>query len=76
MFEGTRLDGVDFQSSSFIRCRFAGELREVIFWDRGFETGKPDANPMDEVDFRDATLPWVEFRHLNLDAQGQRSRLT
>ena len=22
---------------------------------------------MDDVDFRDATLPWVEFRHLNLD---------
>ena len=24
VFEGTRLDGVDFQSSSFTRCRFAG----------------------------------------------------
>jgi uncharacterized protein YjbI with pentapeptide repeats len=67
VFEGTRLDGVDFQSSSFTRCRFAGELRDVIFWDRGFETGKPDPNRMDDVDFRDATLPWVEFRHLNLD---------
>ena len=58
---------MDFQSSSFIRCRFAGVLGEVIFWDRGFETGKPDPNPMEDVDFRDATLLWVEFRRLNLD---------
>jgi uncharacterized protein YjbI with pentapeptide repeats len=58
---------VDFQSSGFIRCRFAGELREVIFWDHGFQTGKPDPNPMEDVDFSEAELPFVEFRRLDLD---------
>lgn len=67
VFEHTRLDRVDFQSSSFIRCRFVGELRDVIFWDRGFQTGKPDPNPMEDIDLRDATLPWVDFRRLDLD---------
>jgi uncharacterized protein YjbI with pentapeptide repeats len=41
----------DFQSSSFVRCRFAGELREVMFYDYGFKTGKQDPNPMEDVDF-------------------------
>jgi uncharacterized protein YjbI with pentapeptide repeats len=58
---------VDFQSSSFIRCRYAGLLREVIYYDRGFNTGKPDPNPMEDVDFSEAELRMVEFRRLNLD---------
>jgi uncharacterized protein YjbI with pentapeptide repeats len=66
-FSFAKLYKIDFQSSSFIRCRFAGELREVIFYDHGFKTGKPSPNPMLDVDFRKATLRWVEFRRLNLD---------
>ena len=66
-FSHAKLEKIDFQSSSFIRCRFAGELREVIFWDHGFKTGKPNPNPMEDVDFRQAKLRWVEFRRLNLD---------
>jgi hypothetical protein len=66
-FSFARIANVDFGSSGFIRCRFAGELRDVIFWDRGFETGKPDPNPMEDVDFSKATLRFVEFRRLNLD---------
>jgi len=58
---------VDFQSSSFIRCRFGGKLEEVIFWDHGYKTGKPSANQMEDVDFSHAKLRWVEFRRLNLD---------
>ena len=66
-FSDARLEKVDFQSSSFVRCRFAGELREVTFYDHGFKTGKPDPNPMEDVDFGDAVLRDVEFRRLNLD---------
>jgi hypothetical protein len=66
-FGEAQLAKVDFQSSSFIRCRFAGLLREVMFYDHGFKTGKPDPNPMEDVDFSDAELRMVEFRGLNLD---------
>jgi|SRR5579864_127652 len=66
-FSDAKLEKIDFQSSSFIRCRFVGELREVIFWDHGFKKGKPDPNPMEDVDFSQAKLRWVEFRRLNLD---------
>ncbi|MDQ2827339.1 MAG: hypothetical protein M3Y04_10345 [Actinomycetota bacterium] len=66
-FSKARIEKVDFQSSSFLRCRFAGDLREVMFYDHGFKTGKPDANPMEDVDFSAAVLHDVEFRHLNLD---------
>ena len=66
-FGEAQLAKVDFQSSSFIRCRFAGLLREVMFYDHGFKTGKPDPNPMEDVDFSEAELRMVEFRHLDLD---------
>lgn len=66
-FGDAHLANVDFQSSSFIRCRFAGLLREVMFYDQGFKTGKPDPNPMEDVDFSEAELRMVEFRRLNLD---------
>ena len=66
-FANAKLEKIEFQSSAFIRCRFAGEVREVIFYDHGFKTGKPDPNPMEDVDFSRAQLRWVEFRRLNLD---------
>lgn len=66
-FSDAKLEKIDFESSGFIRCRFAGELREVVFWDHGFKTGKPDPNPTEDVDFSRAKLRWVEFRRLNLD---------
>jgi uncharacterized protein YjbI with pentapeptide repeats len=66
-FSHARLVKIDFQSSSFIRVRFAGELRDVTFWDHGFKTGKPDPNPMEDVDFSEAVFRFVDFRRLNLD---------
>ena len=66
-FSNARLDKVEFDSSGFIRCRFAGEVREVIFYDRGFKSPKPDPNPMEDVDFSKAQLRWCAFRRLNLD---------
>jgi uncharacterized protein YjbI with pentapeptide repeats len=65
-FSNARLESIDFQSSGFVRCCFAGELREVMFYDHGFETGKPDPNPMEDVDFSKAKLRWVAFRRLDL----------
>ena len=38
-----------------------------MFYDHGFKTGKPDPNPMEDVDFSEAELRWVEFRRLDLD---------
>jgi len=66
-FADAQLAKVDFQSTNFVRCRFAGTLREVMFYDHGFKTGKPDPNRMEDVDFSEAELRMVEFRHLNLD---------
>lgn len=66
-FSYARLDKVEFDSSGFIRCRFAGEVREVIFYDRGFKSPKPNPNPMEDVDFSKAQLRWCAFRRLNLD---------
>lgn len=40
-FSDARMVKADFQSTSFIRCKFAGLLREVMFYNRGFQTGKP-----------------------------------
>jgi uncharacterized protein YjbI with pentapeptide repeats len=66
-FHGTTIEHVDFGSTSFIRCDFTGKLTEVTFWDEGFETGKPDPNPMEDVDFSDAMLRDVGFHRLSLD---------
>lgn len=35
-FGDAQITKVDFQSTGFIRCRFAGLLREVMFYDHGF----------------------------------------
>jgi uncharacterized protein YjbI with pentapeptide repeats len=66
-FKDTRLDNVDFQSSSFTNCVFEGELCEVLFYRRGFGGEAFPANEMIDVDFRRAKLRWVEFRGLDLE---------
>lgn len=45
------LEKVDFQLSSFIRCQFAGELREAIFYDKTVDSKKTEPNLMENVDF-------------------------
>ena len=67
LFDEAKLVNIDFQSTSFVRCRFSGVLREVMFYSHGFRTGKDDPNPMEDVDFSHAVLRWVDFRGLNLD---------
>lgn len=66
-FADAQLVKVDFQSSSFVRCKFAGLVREVIFYDHGYKTGKAEPNRMVDVDFSEAELRMVEFRRLDLD---------
>ena len=66
-FSNAKISHVDFGSTGFVRCRFAGELRKVIFWDHGFETGKLEPNTMEDVDFSKARFREVEFRRLDLD---------
>lgn len=67
VFDQTNLTKVDFQGSRFTRCRFRGELREVLFYDHGFDLETFEANRMEDVDFSGAQLRWVAFRRLNLD---------
>jgi hypothetical protein len=67
-FSHARLIKLNFGGSRFIRCRFAGELREVEFADRAFESpSEALPNPMEDVDFSDATLDYVEFQKLDLE---------
>ena len=65
-FKNTRLNKVDFKGSTFKDCSFEGELREVLFYRKGFKGEAFPANEMDGVDFRRAKLRWVEFRGLDL----------
>jgi uncharacterized protein YjbI with pentapeptide repeats len=67
LFDHTNLTKVDLQGSRFTRCRFVGKLLEVIFYDHGFGGEALVANSMEDVDFSDAQLRWVEFRRLALE---------
>jgi uncharacterized protein YjbI with pentapeptide repeats len=65
-FENAKLNKVDFDGSRFIRCRFAGELRETSFADVAFDHEELEPNRMVGVDFSKAALRWVAFRRLDL----------
>jgi uncharacterized protein YjbI with pentapeptide repeats len=66
-FSGARLVKVNFGGSRFVRCRFAGELREVVFRAQDIHHADVEPNTMEDVDFSQASLPWTEFHGLNLD---------
>jgi uncharacterized protein YjbI with pentapeptide repeats len=66
-FSHAKITRFEFESSSFIRCRFAGPISHVIFYGRGLPTDKPDPNTMEDVDFSDAIFRAVYFRGLDLD---------
>lgn len=62
-----RLVKVNFGQCTFVRCRFAGLLREVFFDGRDL----PDRSappPMEEVDFTEAVFDQVEFRGFDIKA--------
>ncbi len=52
--------------SRFVRCRFSGELREVIFHRTAWDAEHLAPNEMTDVDFSQARLRFVEFRGLGL----------
>jgi uncharacterized protein YjbI with pentapeptide repeats len=66
-FSGAKLDRINFWQSSLVRCRFAGEVRDVIFEGRRMGEGKPDPNPMIDVDFSEAKFDGCEFRGVSFD---------
>jgi uncharacterized protein YjbI with pentapeptide repeats len=66
-FNHARLKKVDFQSSTFTDCSFEGELRDVMFWDRGFKGELFPPNEMKRVDFTRAKLRWSGFHRLDLE---------
>jgi len=66
-FSEAKIKKVDFQSTTFVRCVFAGELNEVLFYRRGFDCEAFPENEMRDIDFRNARLRYVEFRKLDLD---------
>jgi uncharacterized protein YjbI with pentapeptide repeats len=66
-FNHAKLDKVDFQSSAFTDCSFEGELRDVLFYHRGFDCERFPPNEMKRVDLRRAKLRGSEFRGLDLD---------
>lgn len=66
-FKDTRLSKIDFQTSSFSNCSFEGELREVLFYRKGFDSESLPPNNMVGVDFTRAKLRFVEFRGLDLE---------
>jgi hypothetical protein len=66
-FTDAKLAKVKFEQCTLTRCRFAGELREVVFDGRDL-TDRPAPQPMDTVDFSDATFRRVEFLGFDLDA--------
>ena len=66
-FDNAKLKRVDFESSTFADCSFAGGLDEVVFNRHGFEGEHFPPNEMLRIDMRLAKLRHVEFRNLDLD---------
>ena len=66
-FNHARLNKVNFQSITFTDCSFEGELRDVMFWDRGFKGELFPPNEMKRVDFTRANLRWSQFHRLDLE---------
>jgi uncharacterized protein YjbI with pentapeptide repeats len=66
-FSDAKLLDIDFDASTFTRCTFAGRLARIIFWEQPPNSERPVRNDMEDVDFSQAELHWVEFRGLRLD---------
>jgi uncharacterized protein YjbI with pentapeptide repeats len=72
LFRNTKLHKIRFGTSTFVDCRFEGELQQVQFWDsdlfsRNFPPDSFPPNEMVNVDFSHARLRDVEFGGLTLD---------
>ena len=59
-FSDADLSGVRFEQCAFVRCTFAGRLRDVRFDGRGVDV-RPPPPPPEEIDFQKARFAEVEF---------------
>jgi len=66
IFDNAKLVKIDFQGTVFVRCRFVGELNEVLFYRHAFGGEAFPPNEMEFVDFSGARLRNVEFRGLDM----------
>lgn len=66
LFAAAKLVKVDFGGSVFVDCTFVGKLEEVEFYRHAFRGEHFPPNEMRGVDFRHATLRFVEFRGLDM----------
>ncbi len=64
-FSGAKLTNVKLEQCALARCRFAGELHEVVFDGRDLPE-RPAPPPMTDVDFTDAVFDQVEFMGFDL----------
>ena len=67
IFRNAKIEGIDFNSSTFTDCIFEGELRDVLFYRRGYGGEAFPENEMLNVDFSHAKLRDVAFRGLSLE---------
>lgn len=65
-FRKARLSKLDFGGSVFETCVFEGKLEDLQFYRTGFRAEGFPPNEMNNVDFSQAELRFVEFRGLNL----------
>ena len=65
-FSEAKMAKVRFEQCTLIRCRFAGELREVVFDGRELPD-RPASPSMESVDFSDARFQQVEFMGFDLN---------
>lgn len=65
-FSYAKLDKVEFHDAGFVRCRFAGHLRGVLFYVRGWNSKRRGDNPFSGNDFGASTLEYAAFYGLDL----------
>ncbi|MFF2405996.1 pentapeptide repeat-containing protein [Streptomyces sp. NPDC058092] len=66
-FTNAKLNSVNFRGSNFTDCKFAGLLRNVIFWSSSITGRSVPENIMRNVDFSQSILRDVEFRDIDLE---------
>lgn len=66
-FSDAKLVDIDFGATTFTRCKFSGRLDRLVFWSLPPNSERQTHNTMEDVDFSEAELRWVEFRGLRLD---------
>lgn len=64
-FSGAKLRGTQFGQCALIRCRFAGDLRDVLFDGRDLPD-RPAPPELEAVDFAEAKFHDVEFKGFDL----------